>query len=256
MDGLGVFLIIILVLAILAIIRPADLIDKKKASGRKDILDAKIGKLPNDGNLITVMGQKSRYVFAIDKVARKIYYLTTEQTQEVPFDHIISFEIIEDNTVLFSKSVSVGGAILGGVLAGGAGMVIGGLSGETKQEKNVSKVTIKIKIRDYSMPSLSIECFNSPELLGNKEIWSTHKVYREELHNAQEIADYLSVIIDEVSKKKKTSLSKVAQNKPSSNSSVADELAKLAALKDQGILTDEEFQAQKAKLLNKQTSKL
>lgn len=31
--------------------------------------------------------------------------------------------------------------------------------------------------------------------------------------------------------------------------SIADELAKLASLRDQGILTDEEFQAQKSKLL-------
>lgn len=32
--------------------------------------------------------------------------------------------------------------------------------------------------------------------------------------------------------------------------SVADELAKLAAMRDQGILTDDEFQAQKARLLS------
>ena len=113
-------------------------------------------------------------------------------------------------------------------------------------------MTIKIKIRDYSMPSLMIECFNSPELLGNKEIWSTHKVYREELQNAQKIADYLSVIIDDVCKKKKTSPSKVVQQKPSKNgTSVADELAKLASLKEQGILTEDEFRTQKEKLLNK-----
>lgn len=35
-----------------------------------------------------------------------------------------------------------------------------------------------------------------------------------------------------------------------SPSGVADELAKLAQLKDAGILTEEEFNAQKAKLLN------
>lgn len=252
MDGLGIFIIIVVVLAIVAIIRPADLIDKKKTRERKDILDAKICKLPNKEGFITVIGQKYRYAFVVDKVNRKIYYLTTELTKETPFDHIISFEMVEDNTVLFSKSVSVRGAILGGVLAGGAGMVVGGLSGDTKQEKNVSKVTIKIKIRDYSMPSLMIECFNSPELLGNKEIWSTHKVYREELQNAQKIADYLSVIIDDVCKKEKTSPSKVAQHKPSKNgASVADELAKLASLKEQGILTEDEFRTQKEKLLNK-----
>jgi len=45
-----------------------------------------------------------------------------------------------------------------------------------------------------------------------------------------------------------------AVNGPSSNaqtsSSVADELAKLAALKAQGVLTDEEFSKQKLKLLS------
>ena len=35
-----------------------------------------------------------------------------------------------------------------------------------------------------------------------------------------------------------------------SPSGVADELAKLAQLKDAGILTEEEFNAQKARLLN------
>lgn len=36
---------------------------------------------------------------------------------------------------------------------------------------------------------------------------------------------------------------------PSSTSSTADELQKLAQLRDQGVLTDEEFAAQKAKIL-------
>ena len=39
------------------------------------------------------------------------------------------------------------------------------------------------------------------------------------------------------------------QSQPS-NSSIADELGKLAALKEQGILTPEEFEQQKAKLLS------
>lgn len=40
-----------------------------------------------------------------------------------------------------------------------------------------------------------------------------------------------------------------AQAQPGAPASVADELAKLAAMRDQGILTDAEFQAQKARLL-------
>jgi hypothetical protein len=37
----------------------------------------------------------------------------------------------------------------------------------------------------------------------------------------------------------------------SSGGSVADEIAKLAALRDKGLLTEAEFQAQKAKLLGR-----
>ena len=249
MDGTGVFIAIIIILAIIAIIRPVDLIDKKKAKGRKEIIEDKMCELPLNEDFISLTGLKYRYAFIIDKVDRKVFYLTPEQTKEIPFDNIISVEILEDNTVLFSKKVSVGGAILGGVLAGGASMVVGGLSGDAKQEKNVSKVTVKIKIRNYSMPSILIDCFNSQELLGNKEIWSTHKVYREEMQNAQTIADYLSVIIDDVCKAEKTSQPKIRTYRPSRKPSVADELSKLVTLKEQGIITDEEFKEQKAKLL-------
>ena len=62
------------------------------------------------------------------------------------------------------------------------------------------------------------------------------------------IKDIFAIILDMVDKK-------VAQQKiapvmqPVSSTSVADELAKLANLKADGILTDEEFQAQKKKLL-------
>ena len=248
--GTTILIVIIIAMVICAIVRPVDLIDKKKMREREEILDTNISKLHNNKSFIKIVGQKSRYAFLLDTVGRKIYYITTQKNIEVPFDKIISVEIIEDNSVLFSKSASVGGAILGGVLAGEAGMIVGGLSGETKKEKNVSKVTVKIKIRDYSAPSLLIECFNSPELLGNKEIWSTHKVYLEEMHNAQIIADYVGIIIDEIGEKGKEASQKVVQRSSSENPSVADELAKLASLKEQGILTDEEFSTQKEKILN------
>ena len=63
------------------------------------------------------------------------------------------------------------------------------------------------------------------------------------------IKDIFSIIIDIVDKnvaqKKSTPVSPLL-----SSASVADELAKLAKLKDAGILSEEEFNAQKSKLLN------
>ena len=46
---------------------------------------------------------------------------------------------------MFTKSTgrTIGGAIVGGVLMGGAGAVVGGLSGDTKQKKEVKNMDIK-----------------------------------------------------------------------------------------------------------------
>lgn len=243
-------IIILVVLVIIGIISAVN--DNEKTNERKVALNAKIEKLQNPENLKTIIGQKNRYAFVLDNVGRKIYYIIPTQTKEVPFDQIISVEILEDNTLLSSKSTTrtVGGAMLGGALAGGAGMVVGGLSGDSKQKKKVSKVSVKIKIRDYSTPALLIPCFDAHELTGYDEIKPTDILcgcfYKEELQNAQRIADYISVIIDEVDRQQSMNSHPIQLG----NNSVADELAKLADLRAKGILTEEEFSAQKAKLLS------
>lgn len=228
--------------------------DEKQTRKRKDALDAKIGKLPNYQSFKKIVGQKNLYAFVLDNIGRKIYYIDMLHTNEASFEQIISVEILEDNTLLSSKSTTrtVGGALLGGALAGGAGMVVGGLSGDSKQKKKVSKVTVKIKLRDYSTPTLLIPCFEASKLTGREEIKTTDSLYgdlyKEEFQNAQKIADYISIIIDEVDRQERL------QSQPTQSStkerSVADELSKLASLKSQGILSEEEFIAQKSKLLN------
>ena len=67
------------------------------------------------------------------------------------------------------------------------------------------------------------------------------------IEHAQAISDLVSVIIDDVDKAEKQSQSSVTTTVVPS---VAEELAKLADLKSKGILTEEEFDKQKAKLLN------
>ena len=234
--------------------------DKKKAGERKDALDIKLKGLPNQYSLKKVIGEKGRYAFVLDNIGRKIYYLNPLLTKEIAFDEIISVEILEDNTLLSSKSTShtVGGALIGGALAGGAGMVVGGLSGDSKKKKKVSKVSVKIKIRDYSTPTLLIECFNAYELTaGNySEIKSDDTLYgsfyKAELKNAQKISDYISIVIDEVDREEKRLLGN-AQQIALPTGFIADELSKLTELKEKGILSEEEFADQKKKLLGGNT---
>ena len=67
---------------------------------------------------------------------------------------------------------------------------------------------------------------------------------------ANQAKDVLSVIIDNAKQASTPIAQPIAQPVVApASSSVADELAKLAKLKADGILTDEEFRVQKSKLL-------
>jgi hypothetical protein len=148
---------------------------------------------------------------------------------------------------MFTKSTgrTVGGAIVGGMLMGGAGAVVGGLSGDIKKKREVKNMDVKILLRSTENTSCVLHFMDSSSPLNSKDP-SFNARYEEFLRNANTAKDLLSIIIDDA---KQTATQAVTQPVAPQPSSVADELAKLAKLKADGILTEEEFLAQKAKLL-------
>lgn len=140
--------------------------------------------------------------------------------------------------------------MVGGVIAGTAGAIVGGLSGNSRKKHLVSTVQVKIRIKDISHSSLTIEAFNSKRMIAStvNEIDTADaffgKIYRQCLSNANAIIDMVSVIIDEVDREERQQNCSVTQN-----ISVADELKKLVELQREGVLSQSEFDAQKAKLL-------
>ena len=166
---------------------------------------------------------------------------------------IIEVSYEENGNQLYTKSAgrTVGGAIVGGVLMGGAGAVVGGLSGASKQNKEVKSIDIKILLRSTSRTSCVLHFNDSNRILETKED-SDRTLYETYTKNANKAKDILSVIIDNAKQVQVSApvAQPLVQQALSSSSSVADELVKLAKLKADGILTEEEFQAQKAKLLN------
>lgn len=183
------------------------------------------------------------FIFAIDEKNSKVAYIDANQVKIIPFEQIYKVEYIENSSVVASKSSirTVGGALVGGVLAGGAGAIVGGLSGDTKMNNLITLMQVKIGLRDINSPALTINIYEDDKVF-NPSV--SNVFYKHEMEYINNIVDSLSVIIDKVDKEKNV------QTASTTHLSVADELNKLVQLKEAGVLTEQEFEQQKQKILN------
>ena len=220
----------------------------------KDIFNyinaSSLPKKRGDKSTINTKGV-GNYLFIMDDFF-KVLVLIGSSTREIfNYSDIIEVSYEENGSQLYTKSAgrTVGGAIVGGVLMGGAGAVVGGLSGGSKQNKEIKNMDIKILLRSTSRTTCVLHFKDVDRVLKTKDE-TDRKLYETYVKNANQAKDILSIIIDNAKQSSAPIAQLVAQPVVApSSSSVADELAKLAKLKADGILTEEEFQAQKSKLL-------
>lgn len=215
--------------------------NEKREEEIKNALEAFPGFKPS----LKFIGSQNEFFLAIDNQAQKILFLKEDFKLLFSYEDIISVEILDNDCVVSKKSITrtVGGTLVGGILAGGAGAIVGGLSGDSTQNNLHYSLNVKILLRNNSIPSILIPCFDCKRL-GGQPLTSDEYFYQVGLAKANRINDILCVIID-------------AENKNYSatpqiqfNGSIADELGKLAELKEKGYLTDEEFNQQKANLIH------
>lgn len=191
------------------------------------------------------------YLFIMDDFFKVLVLVGPGHHEIFNYSDIIEVSYEENGSQLYTKSAgrTVGGAIVGGVLMGGAGAVVGGLSGASKQNKEIKNMDIKILLRSTSRTSCVLHFKDVDRVLKTKDD-ADRRLYETYVKNANQAKDVLSVIIDNAKQASTPIAQPIAQPVVAPvSSSVADELAKLAKLKADGILTEEEFQAQKSKLL-------
>ena len=191
------------------------------------------------------------YLFIMDDFFKVLVLVGPDCHEIFNYSDIIQVSYEENGSQLYTKSAgrTVGGAIVGGFLMGGAGAVVGGLSGASKQNKEIRNMDIKILLRSTSRTSCVLHFKDVDRVLKTKED-ADRKLYETYVKNANQAKDVLSVIIDNAKQASTPIAQPIAQPVVApASSSIADELAKLAKLKADGILTEEEFQAQKSKLL-------
>ena len=241
-----VIVLVLVLLAVIGIVVMVVLFKKadEQAEATNNILKQRFSGLENFEASRTI--EHGDFIFAIDKNNRQVAYVDVRRVKVIPFDQIYKVEYLENSTTVASKSSirTIGGALVGGALAGGSGAIVGGLSGDTTMKNKITLMQVKIGLRDINSPSLTIYIYKDREGLDSSSGFGG-VLYQAGLKYVNDIVDSISVIIDSVDNENKL------QTSDSVSQSVADELSKLLKLKENGILTENEFEEQKQKLLNK-----
>ena len=190
---------------------------------------------------------QSDFIFAVDDTHQNIAVINKTLTKIIPFEQICKVEYVENGKTISNNS-AVKKGILAGAVAAATGIAILSFSSETKKKKLISSMQIKITLRDNPEPYIYLPLIEYNINGGfdpSSGTWSM--IYEDQLRIVNEIFDCFKEINNKVynNAPKKD----VPENK-GNKQSVADELSKLAKLKDEVILTESEFEAQKQKILN------
>lgn len=147
------------------------------------------------------------------------------------YNDIISYELLQNGEAITKGSL--GGAVIGGALFGGVGAIVGGSVGAKKTKQEISEFRIKIVTRNICYPEVYINFLTTGKVKSDSFLYKTYS------DSAQRVLSLLAIIVDSGS------------NAPvASPVSVPDEILKYKKLLDDGIITQEEFDAKKQQLLN------
>lgn len=150
------------------------------------------------------------------------------------YEDIINYELLETG-----NSVSKGGvgrAVVGGALFGDVGAVVGASTGH-KNKSTCSSLKVKITTNDVQNPDLYIT-------LLSKESRKDSPMYNHAMRQAQEIISLLDIICGH-----RNSATSTAGEPGPKQISGASEIREYKALLDDGIITQEEFDAKKKQIL-------
>lgn len=246
MGGGGVALAALIVVGVIAYGYVAAKEQAEKAQAERDAANAALSQALQDANFAEtqrLLGIDAVNAVAVDEQSERVFFATLKPGPSHSihaFGDVLSVELFEDGDLIThtERSSQLAGAAVGGMLLGGAGAVVGGLSGKTKTTKNVKRVEVRLHVNDLNHPTFSVV------LLGD-EMQRTDPRYTEARRTGEQWAALLGAVVHrgEVA----TAHAAPAASLP--KGSVADELQKLAGLRDAGVLTEDEFQRQKAKAL-------
>lgn len=150
------------------------------------------------------------------------------------FSNLLSFELLEDGATITKGGL--GRAVAGGLLIGGVGAIVGGVTGGKKSKGICNSMCLKITLRNSHCSMVYI-----PFIMTETKTKSF--VYKAAQSSAQECLSALQIIADSFQSEV------AAQTVNQSSASAADEILKFKQLLDAGVITQDEFDAKKRELL-------
>lgn len=131
--------------------------EKRRAEGRRkaEATEATVRTRRDFAPSDVYLSVQDQSGIAIDLENNKLMILRARAQHIIGFKQLISVELVEDNVSLVktSRGSQLAGVIVGGVLAGGVGAVIGGLSGSKRSSETVRKISLQIVTDDFNKPN-------------------------------------------------------------------------------------------------------
>ena len=217
-------------------------------SGRKKKLSVGIASLPDFSPTYQFSGSDGMAGLAVDDHRHKICLIRTigaaVTNKIVDYKEILSVELFEDGASVTktSRSSQIGGALVGGLALGGVGAIIGGLSGKKITTGKVKSIQLRLIINDTRSPLHDVAFMN---VEGNKG----GLIYNAAMGQARHWHGLVEVLINRADAEERVKILATTNQAILPAPSIADEIQKLASLKDSGLLTLEEFQREKSRLL-------
>lgn len=149
------------------------------------------------------------------------------------YSDIVNFELIEDGSSVASGGL--GRALVGGALFGGAGAIVGGVTGRKKTKGICNSLKLKVTVKDINKPVVYI---NFIETKTKKDGF----VYKTIAEEAQQCLSTFQLICDRQDEEK-------TEVEVNNSSTSADDILKFKELLDAGAITEDEYEAKKKQLL-------
>lgn len=191
------------------------------------------------------MQQKSGVMKKTGKAVAAIYTIGAsviiEKTMMQPgdkifkFNELLSYELFEDDSQVTKGGLGLAAA--GGILFGGVGAIVGGVTGKRKTKRNVESLYLKINLNNIDFP-----CAMIPYITKSTKTKSND--YINAFNSAQETISCLNIILKKLETDGITTPEAPMMDDP------LTQVKKLKELLDMDAITQEEFDVKKKELLN------